>query len=499
MNKKTNTIDNNKESKVSTSKKTKSSTTKKLSSKKTTNKKTTTTKATQKDIENTAEPKEIIDVRPIQEIEQQQTIKNSDDSEQISNLENNKSTVTSETPENTIIEQPKNKQEAKVPTLPDITINNIIELSQAPLRSIILTDQQIQSLTLDEIKKRHSFLQHTLTNVLDYDVVISDTNIWIELLLGHTSSHSDPRYNARLQFERQLEFISKLTKYRGGRFMMLSETYEEIDRFATMLDPTDYREADFTDNQVCLNTAARLAKRLILSQQRENRLRIDNISAESHHASFADPAIIRSVVDLFATGKKVLVLTNDTSVAIRSIGICDDLQRHNNISDDIWNEKYAPLRPMVFTFDDLKLLDFYTRQYHYIQMASGQPWMSEISHTMNRQAVEPLTLWLDAFRPGDKHRSDNLFTESEQKQMTQKQQQKQQRTSSSGQQKKIADRTNTTPTEDKKEENATEKVSEQPKETNVADNTKKELQKSKKAQRRKPQSKKQEKNEEKTA
>ena len=281
--------------------------------------------------------------------------------------------------------------------------------------------------------------------------------------------------------------------------MMLSETYEEIDRFATMLDPTDYREADFTDNQVCLNTAARLAKRLILSQQRENRLRIDNISAESHHASFADPAIIRSVVDLFATGKKVLVLTNDTSVAIRSIGICDDLQRHNNISDDIWNEKYAPLRPMVFTFDDLKLLDFYTRQYHYIQMASGQPWMSEISHTMNRQAVEPLTLWLDAFRPGDKHRSDNLFTESEQKQMTQKQQQKQQRTSSSGQQKKIADRTNTTPTEDKKEENATEKVSEQPKETNVADNTKKELQKSKKAQRRKPQSKKQEKNEEKTA
>jgi len=320
----------------------------------------------------------------------------------------------------------KVKQEQKLPTLPQIEIHNIIELSQAPQRSIILTDQQIQQLTLEDIEKRHSFLQKTLANILDYDVVISDTNIWLELLVGHTSSHSDPRINARLQFERQLEFISKLTKYRGGHFIIMSETYEEIDRFACMQDPTNHREADFTDNIVCLNAAARLAKRLILSQQRENRLRINNIGAESHHASFADPAIIKCVAELFASGKKVLLLTNDASVAIRSIGICDDLQRHNGITDKDWNEHYAPLRPMVFTFDDLKILDFYTRQYHYIQMASGQPWMAEISRTISRETVAPLTLWTEAFRPGDKRKSDNLFTEQEQKQIMQKQQAKQQ-------------------------------------------------------------------------
>lgn len=317
----------------------------------------------------------------------------------------------------------KVRQEQKIMPLPQTTIHDIVELAAAPMRAIILTDQQIQQLTLEEIEKRHDFLQNTLANVLDYDVVISDTNIWLELLVGHTSSHSDPRYNARLQFERQLEFISKLTKYRGGRFMMMSETYEEIDRFACMQDPTNHREADFTDNMVCLNAAARLAKRLILSQQRENRLRIDNISAESHHASFADPAIIHRVAELFAEGKKVLLLTNDASVAIRSIGICDDLQRHNNISDEEWSEKYAPLRPMVFTFDDLKLLDYYTRQYHYIQMASGKSWMCDVERTMKRTAVPTLTLWEDAFRPGDKHRGDNLFTEQEQKQILQKQQQ----------------------------------------------------------------------------
>lgn len=317
----------------------------------------------------------------------------------------------------------KQRNEQKVPALPKITINDIVELSQAPMRAIVLTDQQIQQLTLEDIEERHAFLQQTLANVLDYDVVISDTNIWLELLVGHTSSHSDPRYNARLQFERQLEFISKLTKYRGGRFMMMSETYEEIDRFACMQDPTNHREADFTDNVVYLNAAARLAKRLILSQQRENRLRIDNIGAESHHASFADPAIIHRVAELFAEGKKVLLLTNDASVAIRSIGICDDLQRHNNISDEEWNEKYAPLRPMVFTFDDLKLLDYYTRQYHYIQMAAGQAWMGNIDLTTKREPVAPLALWDEAFRPGDKHRNDNLFTEQEQKQILQKQQQ----------------------------------------------------------------------------
>lgn len=312
-----------------------------------------------------------------------------------------------------------------IPALPNIKISSITELIQAPQRAIILTDQQIQQLSLEDIERRHLFLEETLANVLDYDVVISDTNIWLELLVGHSSSHSDPRVNARLQFERQLEFISKLTKYRGGKFMIMGETYEEIDRFAAMQDPTNHKEADFNDNIVCLNAAARLAKRLILAQQRENRLLIEGISAESHHAAFADPAIIRRVVELFAEGKKVLLITNDASVAIRSIGLCDDLQRYNNISDADWNNNYASLRPMVFTFDDLKLLDYYTRQYHYIQMASGQAWMQHIERTMTRNSVTQLNLCLDAFRPGDKHRGDNLFSEQDKQIIQKKEQDKQ--------------------------------------------------------------------------
>ena len=395
--------------------------------------------------------------------------------------------------------EPKAKQELKIPALPQIEIKNIVELSQAPMRSIILTDQQIQSLTLEEIEQRHTFLRDTLANVLDYDVVISDTNIWLELLIGHTSSHSDPRINARLQFERQLEFISKYTKYRGGRFMMMSETYEEIDRFACMQDPTDHKEADFSDNIVCLNAAARLAKRLILSQQRENRLRIANIGAESHHAAFADPAIIRCVAEYFAAGKKVLLLTNDASVAIRSMGICDDLQRHNNISDEDWEEKYAPLRPMVFTFDDLRLLDFYTRQYHYIQMASGQPWMGNIGKSITRTEAAPLTLWQEAFKAGDKRKSDNLFTEQEQKQINQKQQQqKQARPQQQRQQKPqkqtkptvspVQEQANATIPEQKDIDVAVEKKQETPTDLPVKETEKKEVaQPKKKVVRRKPQ------------
>lgn len=322
-----------------------------------------------------------------------------------------------------------------IPALPDIKINDIIELAQAPQRAIVLTDQQIQQLTLDELEKRYKFLEATLANVLDYDIVISDTNIWLELLIGHTSSHSDPRVNARLQFERQLEFISKLMKHRGGKFMIMGETYEEIDRFAAMQDPTNHKEADFTDNIVCLNAAARLAKRLILAQQRENRLRIEGISAESHHASFADPAIVHRVVELFAEGKKVLLITNDASVAIRSIGLCDDLQRINNISDADWNSKYATIRPMVFTFDDLRLLDYYTRQLYYIQMACKKSWMEDIPQLPMRAEVEKLTLWQDAFRPGDKHRGDNLFIGAEPENVTTQKQQSQQKPQQKQQQK----------------------------------------------------------------
>ena len=298
--------------------------------------------------------------------------------------------------------------------LPNITIHNIIELQQAPLRAIVLNDQQIQMLTMEEIVKRHRFLQETLTNVLDYDVVISDTNIWLELLLGKPVPNQPViplGTNVKLQYERQLEFISKLCTYRGGRFMMMAETYEEIDRFACLMEPQNHKDADFSDSIVYLNAAARMAKRLILQQQRENRLHIDGIGAESHHASFADPAIIRRVAELFAKGKKVLLLTNDASVAIRTIGVCDDLQRHNNISDEEWKKQYAPLRPMVFTFDDLRLLENYTRQYHFIQIASGQSWMCDIEPAMHRAEVAPLTLCEASFAAGDKRKTDNLFPE----------------------------------------------------------------------------------------
>ncbi len=321
--------------------------------------------------------------------------------------------------------QPKQQPDVQVQIipeplpLPNIAIHNIIELQQAPMRAIILSDAQIQLLSMDEIIKRHKFLQETLANVLDYDVVISDTNVWLELLFGkapsgQTAAGGDAKPAAqpqRLLYERQLEFISKMCAYRGGRFMMMSETYEEIDRFACLLDPQNYKDADFSDNSVCLNAAARLAKRLILQQQRENRLRIDGIGAESHHASFADPAIVRRVTELFAEGKKVLLLTNDASVAIRTMGVCDDLQRYNNISDEEWNRLYAPLRPMVFMFEDLRLLESYTRQYHFIQMASGQPWMCDVEPAMHREKVTPLTMCDDAFVPGDKRKTDNLFPE----------------------------------------------------------------------------------------
>ena len=316
-------------------------------------------------------------------------------------------------PAETQVKQPADVQVQIIPEplpLPNITIHNIIELQQAPMRAIVLSDAQIQLLTMDEIVKRHRFLQETLANVLDYDVVISDTNVWLELLLKQVPNQT-PQLNAKLQYERQLEFISKLCTYRGGRFMMMAETYEEIDRFACLMEPQNHKEADFSDSIVCLNSAARMAKRLILQQQRENRLHIDGIGAESHHASFADPAIIRRVAELFAKGKKVLLLTNDASVAIRTIGVCDDLQRHNNISDEEWNRQYAPLRPMVFTFDDLKLLENYTRQYHFIQVASGQPWMCDVERSMSRQEVAPLSLCEASFAAGDKRKTDNLFPE----------------------------------------------------------------------------------------
>ena len=290
-----------------------------------------------------------------------------------------------------------------IPAFSPIRIETLVDLVNAPYRQVMLNDQQLQQLTVEEAQQRFRWFEGTLAWVLNYDVVISDTNIWLELLVGHTSSHSDPKVNARLLFERQLEFISKLVRYRGGKFMMMSETFEEIDRFASQQSPTNFKDADFTDENLCRNVAARLAKRLILSQQRENRLKIEGIGAESHHAAFADPAIIRKTVELFASGKKVLLITNDASVGIRSIGMCDDLQRHNNVDDATWEKVYTPLRPMVMTMDDLKVLDNYTRQYHFLQMAAGKQWMEDVPNRMELHNVEPLMIWNEGFRSGDKH------------------------------------------------------------------------------------------------
>ena len=331
--------------------------------------------------------------------------------------------------------QQSTSQTAKpLPPCPTLVIHNIVELVNAPSKQLLLTDQQIQQLSAEEAARRFRWIEGTLALVLDYDIVISDTNIWLELLTGHTSSHSDPRFNCRLQFERQLEFISKLTRHRSGRFMMMSETYEEIDRFASQMEPQSHSDSDFSDDDVCRNIAARLAKRLILSQQRENRLRIEGIGAESHHSAFADPAIIRRCVELFAQGHRVLLLTNDASVAIRSMGMCDDLQRTNGIDDETWDNIYAPLRPMVMTMDDLKAIDAYTRQYHFLQMATGKAWMEDVPRQMRKNDVAPLTLWMEGFRPGDRHperkqtaqqRKQNSQPKQEQKQQP-KQEQKQQ-------------------------------------------------------------------------
>ncbi len=331
------------------------------------------------------------------------------------------------------VEAPKTEKETEkrvkntvIPPMPrNLVVRDIVDLWNA--RIPMLNDQQIQQITLQEAQERHLLFEAILTQVLDYDIVVSDTNIWLELLVGHTSSHSDPKVNARLMFERQLEFISKMMKKRGGRFMIMAETYEEIDRFACQQEPTNYQEADWTDPLLCRNVSARLAKRLILCQQRENRLRIEGVTSESHHGSFADPAIIRRVVELFASGKKVLLMTNDASVAIRSLGMCDDLQRINGIDDATWDCQYAPLRPMAITMDDLKQLDNFTRQYHFLMSAAGATWMQDLNVQEPRESFPQLNLDENAFRPGDKHerrsdKEDRQRIEQQKEQRAQEQQ-----------------------------------------------------------------------------
>ena len=310
------------------------------------------------------------------------------------------------------------------------SIHDFCDLASQGARIPLLSDQQIQQLTYEDAFERNVLLEKILRQVLDYDIVLSDTNIWLELLVGHTSCHSDPRVNARLQFERQLEFISKLMKRIGGKFMIMSETYEEIDRFATVLDPVSYKDVDWNDETICRNVSARLAKKLMLAQQKENRLRIEGIGSESHHSAFADPAIIRRTVEFFAEGKKVLLLTNDASVGIRSLGMCDDMQRTNKIDDKTWREVYEPHRPMVLTMDDLKLLDQYTRQYYFLLMPAGRQWMQDVSMRETISLEKQLTLWMEGFRAGDRHerRSDRIEQQrKEQQQKEQKQKEKEAR------------------------------------------------------------------------
>ena len=310
------------------------------------------------------------------------------------------------------------------------SIHDFCDLASQGARIPLLSDQQIQQLTYEDAFERNVLLEKILRQVLDYDIVLSDTNIWLELLVGHTSCHSDPRVNARLQFERQLEFISKLMKRIGGKFMIMSETYEEIDRFATVLDPVSYKDVDWNDETICRNVSARLTKKLMLAQQKENRLRIEGIGSESHHSAFADPAIIRRTVEFFAEGKKVLLLTNDASVGIRSLGMCDDMQRTNKIDDKTWREVYEPHRPMVLTMDDLKLLDQYTRQYYFLLMPAGRQWMQDVSMRETISLEKPLTLWMEGFRAGDRHerRSDRIEQQrKEQQQKEQKQKEKEAR------------------------------------------------------------------------
>ena len=314
--------------------------------------------------------------------------------------------------------KPEPKPIPKMPS--NLVVRDFCDLANYGSRIPLLSDQQIQQLTYEDAVNRNLILEAIICNVLDYDIVLSDTNIWLELLIGHTSSHSDPRVNARLMFERQLEFISRMMKRIGGKFMIMSETYEEVDRFATQQEPTNYKDADWKDEALCRNVAARLAKRLMLSQQKENRLRIEGIGSESHHAAFADPAIIRRTVELFAQGKKVLLLTNDASVGIRSLGMCDDLQRTNNVDDKTWREVYEPQRPMVLTMDDLKLLDQYTRQYHFTQVAAGRGWMQDVQMREPAVVEMPLELWLEGFRPGDRHESRSARQEQQRREQERK-------------------------------------------------------------------------------
>jgi hypothetical protein len=83
---------------------------------------------------------------------------------------------------------------------------------------------------------------------------------------------------------------------------------------------------------------------------------------------------------------------------------------------------------MVITMEDLKVLDLYTRQYHYLQMAAGKQWMEDVPQRMEKRNIPPLTLWLDGFRPGDKQSEMHKQQKQNQSKLEQKKQKQQSQT-----------------------------------------------------------------------
>ena len=89
-------------------------------------------------------------------------------------------------------EKPADKPAVKpIPKMPtNLVIRDFCDLANSGGYIPLLSDQQIQQLTYEEAFERNLIFEAIISNVLDYDIVLSDTNIWLELLVGHTSSHS---------------------------------------------------------------------------------------------------------------------------------------------------------------------------------------------------------------------------------------------------------------------------------------------------------------------
>lgn len=186
-------------------------------------------------------------------------------------------------------------------------------------------------------------------------------------------------------------------------------------------------------------------------------------------------------------------MTNDASVAIRSLGMCDDLQRINNIDDQTWDRVYAPIRPMAITMDDLKQLDNFTRQYHFLMQAAGAAWFQDLAVQAPRESVEVLKIDENLFRPGDKHerRSDRQAqqkAEQERKdQQAEQQKMAEQRKQIQAEQQKLAEQRKQLQAEQQKL--AEQRKEEQRKAQQKADQERRDEQKRREEQRREDQRK----------